>query len=150
MCSIVRQFTALLQWTISAERWKLHIVDTVMGNRSLRLPLHLVSAEPCPAEPEGLLSPKQQLQWRRRRRTDQQPRTGISCLTAASFPSVGKGQTASQREDFPELPYKMPSKGQTRCGVNGYKSSQMEPDHSPADQVSPCHYLMPKMHRISI
>jgi len=67
------------------------IVDTGTGNKSLGLPLPTVSAEPRPAEPEGLLHQKQQLQWVRRE-LKHQPPTGLLCLTAAPFPSAGKGQ----------------------------------------------------------
>lgn len=136
VCSFFRQFTALLQQTVSAERRMLHIVDSMMGNRSLQFSLHTVSAEPHPAEPEGLLPQKWQLQCTRRRES----KHGHSVSHHCSFPISGRGtERARHRRDFMEPPYKLSRKKQTCCGVRGYKSCQMEPDHSPADQVSPCY-----------
>lgn len=124
LCSIFRQFTALLQQTVSAERWKLHIVDTVTGNRSLRLPLHIVSAEPCPAEPEGLLSQKVQLQWRRRRGNNQ-PCTGLFMSHHCSFPISGEGtERASHSGDFPNCLIRRPVKAKRSAVLVGIKAAK--------------------------
>lgn len=111
------------------------------GKRSHRFHLHLPSAEPCPAEPKGLLPQKRQLQWGRRRATKHQPQAGLLCLTTSSSLSLGKGQTELATVQISQdCLVRCPlHAGQTCCGANGNRGSQMEPDQGLSSRVSPCH-----------